>query len=93
MKSTALVSNVEKSSFDGGLVSAVSARSVAFNIAAAMSLRIAIRNEDGDIYRVIGINDSDDFFLTVRQLVALNFFDELSDEDQPGNGYHAIFIR
>ncbi|MFL9923420.1 hypothetical protein PQR62_04030 [Herbaspirillum lusitanum] len=93
MSKTALVAGIERSSFDGGLVGCMPVRSVSLADACQMPLRIAIRNEDGEIYRVIGANGSEDFFQALSQLTALNFFDELSDPDRPGDGYHAIFVR
>jgi hypothetical protein len=92
MSKTALVSGVGTSSFDSGLVIKMRLRSAALRIARQMPLLIAIRNEQGEIYRVIGTSGSGEFFKLMALLDALDFFDELSDPDLPGGGYHAIFL-
>jgi hypothetical protein len=52
---------------------------------------IGLRNEQGDIYRVIGAAKPNNFMNAVEELEDLGLEDELHDEDGPRDGYDAIF--
>ncbi|MFA9218908.1 MAG: hypothetical protein ACEQSK_17630 [Sphingomonadaceae bacterium] len=54
-------------------------------------LLIGIRNEDGEIYRLIGATKHNSFLNASEELVDLGLVDELQDSDGPQDGYDAIF--
>ncbi len=52
---------------------------------------IGIRNEDGDVYRLIGATKLKSYTNAVEELEDLELVDELQDADGPQDGYDAIF--
>lgn len=55
------------------------------------TLIIGIRNEDGDIYRLIGAAKHNNFMNAVEELFDLGLTDELQDIETTQDGYDAIF--
>ena len=51
---------------------------------------IGIRNEDGEIYRLIGASKANSFMNAVEELDDLGLVDELHDSDGPQDGFDAI---
>lgn len=54
-------------------------------------LLIGVRNEDGEIYRLIGATKPNSFINAVEELADLGLVDELQDTDTAQDGYDAIF--
>lgn len=54
---------------------------------------IGLRNEDGEIYRLIGAAKPNNFMNAVEELVDLGLKDEMADSDGAHNGYDAIFSQ
>lgn len=54
-------------------------------------LIIGIRNEDGEIYRLIGATKHNSFMNAVEELFDLGLSDELQDTETPQDGCDAIF--
>jgi MarR family 2-MHQ and catechol resistance regulon transcriptional repressor len=54
-------------------------------------LIIGIRNEAGEIYRLIGATRPNSFTNAIEELVDLGLVDELQDADTPSDGCDAIF--
>lgn len=54
-------------------------------------MQIGIRNDDGDIYRAIGVTDFGDFMNAINKLVDIGLIDELQHENRARHGYDAIF--
>jgi hypothetical protein len=52
---------------------------------------IGVRNEAGEIYRLIGAAKANNFMNAVEELVDLGLVDELQDTEEPKDGYDAIF--
>ncbi|MES2296804.1 MAG: hypothetical protein V4582_07155 [Pseudomonadota bacterium] len=52
---------------------------------------IGIRNEAGDIYRLIGATKLNSYMNAVEELDDLGLVDELHDSEGPQDGYDAIF--
>lgn len=52
---------------------------------------IGLRNEAGDIYRLIGATKPNSFMNAVEELADLGLEDELQESDGPQDGYDAIF--
>jgi hypothetical protein len=54
---------------------------------------IGLRNEDGEIYRLIGATKPNSFMNAVEELVDLGLEDELEASDGPRDGFDAIFSQ
>ncbi len=54
-------------------------------------LIIGIRNEAGEIYRLIGATKHNSFMNAIEELFDLGLVDELQDTDATEDGYDAIF--
>jgi hypothetical protein len=54
-------------------------------------LLIGVRNEEGEIYRLIGATKHNSFMNAVEELFDLGLVDELQDSEGPEDGYDAIF--
>ena len=52
---------------------------------------IGVRNETGEIYRLIGATKVNSFMNAVEELIDLGLVDELQDTEEPKDGYDAIF--
>ena len=52
---------------------------------------IGVRNEAGDIYRLIGATKVNSFMNAVEELIDLGLVDELQDTEEPKDGCDAIF--
>lgn len=55
------------------------------------ALIVGVRNEDGEIYRLIGASTHRSFMNAVEELFDLELVDELQDTDEPVEGCDAIF--
>lgn len=56
-------------------------------------LIIGVRNEAGEIYRLIGATKHNSFLNAVEELADLELVDELQDADHPQDGCDAIFSQ
>lgn len=54
---------------------------------------IGVRNEAGEIYRLIGATKVNSFMNAVEELVDLGLVDELQNTDEPRDGCDAIFYQ
>ena len=52
---------------------------------------IGVRNEAGEIYRLIGATKLNSFMNAVEELFELGLVDELEDTEEPKDGCDAIF--
>lgn len=52
---------------------------------------IGVRNEEGEIYRLIGATKLNSFMNAVEELFDLGLVDELEDTEEPKDGCDAIF--
>ena len=52
---------------------------------------IGVRNEAGEIYRLIGAMKVNNFMNAVEELIDLGLVDELEDTEEPKDGLDAIF--
>ncbi len=52
---------------------------------------IGVRNEAGDIYRLIGAATLNSYMNAVEELFDLGLVDELQDDEEPKDGCDAIF--
>ena len=54
---------------------------------------IGVRNEAGEIYRLIGATKVNSFMNAVEELFDLGLVDELQNTEEPKDGYDAIFAE
>jgi hypothetical protein len=52
---------------------------------------IGVRNEAGEIYRLIGATKVNSFMNAAEELIDLGLVDELQDTEEPKEGCDAIF--
>ena len=57
------------------------------------SMIIGVRNESGEIYRLIGATKLNSFMNAVEELLDLGLDDELQDTEEQKEGCDAIFIE
>jgi len=55
------------------------------------AMLIGVRNEDGEIYRLIGATKLNSFMNAVEELFDLGLVDELQDTEEPKEDCDAIF--
>lgn len=90
---TALLEDAKPAKFDKDVVG-----NILLDVAPADEVRqekmlIGLRNETGDIYRLIGAAKANNFMNAVEELVDLGLIDELQDTEEPQDGYDAIFSQ
>lgn len=88
---TALLDGAKPATFDKDVVG-----NILLDVAPADEVRqekmlIGLRNESGEIYRLIGAAKANNFMNAVEELVDLGLVDELQDTEEPQDGYDAIF--
>jgi hypothetical protein len=88
---TALLDGAKPAKFDKDVVG-----NILLDVAPSDEVRqekmlIGLRNESGEIYRLIGAAKANNFMNAVEELVDLGLVDELQDTEEPQDGYDAIF--
>ena len=90
MKTTLLEGN-KPAKFDKHIIG-----NILLNVATPDEVRqekliIGIRNEAGEIYRLIGATKHNSFMNAIEELFDLGLVDELQDTEEPRDGCDAIF--
>lgn len=88
---TALLEGVKPAKFDKHIVGNILLDVAPLDEVRQEKMIIALRNEAGAIYRLIGAAKANNFMNAVEELVDLGLVDELQDTEQPKDGYDAIF--
>jgi hypothetical protein len=88
---TALIDGMTPAKFDKYIIA-----NLLLNVAEADEVRlekmlIGVRNEEGEIYRLIGATKLNSFMNAVEELAELALVDELQETEAPQDGYDAIF--
>jgi hypothetical protein len=88
---TALLDGKTPANFDKNIIG-----NLLLDVASAAEVRqekmlIGVRNEAGDIYRLIGATKVNSFNNAVEELDDLGLVDELKEAEAPNDGYDAIF--
>ena len=88
---TALLDGKTPANFDKNIIG-----NLLLDVASATEVRqekmlIGVRNEAGDIYRLIGATKVNSFNNAVEELEDLGLVDELKDAETPEDGCDAIF--
>ncbi|MEB0012593.1 hypothetical protein QN379_18200 [Glaciimonas sp. Gout2] len=88
---TTLIATQQIGKFDAEILNKLKPHSLEISAVRKERMIIGIRNEQGEIYRVIGVTGLTLFMDAIYQLVELNMIDELEALDHPQDGYDAIF--
>lgn len=90
MKS-ALIANKKIALFDTTLINTLQLKVAEISAVRKERMIIAIRNENGSIYRIIGITGLTLFFEITDKLTGLNMVDELAYSINTTTNFDAIF--
>lgn len=93
MNFTTLISGTTASSNDDAVMKAIESESADIKAVKLQRMKIGIRNENGGIYRAIGVTGLTEFLDVIQKLLDLNYVDELKDNSGTVDGYDAIFSR
>ncbi len=88
---TCHLDGVKASSFDKHIIGNLLLNVDATDAVRQEKMIIGVRNEAGDIYRLIGATKLNSYMNAIEELVDLGLVDELQDSDGPQDGYDAIF--
>lgn len=91
MLKTALLEGVTPAEFDKQITGNLLLESTTVDAVRKEKLLIGIRNEDGEIYRLIGATKHNSFTNAVEELEDLELVDELGDVEGTVEGCDAIF--
>lgn len=91
MLKTALLEGVSPAEFDKQITGNLLLESTTADTVRMEKLLIGIRNEDGEIYRLIGATKHNSFTNAVEELEDLELVDELGDVEGTVEGCDAIF--
>jgi len=91
MLKTALLEGVTPAEFDKQITGNLLLESSTADTVRKEKLLIGIRNEDGEIYRLIGATKHNSFTNAVEELEDLELVDELGDVEGTVEGCDAIF--
>ncbi|WEF35972.1 hypothetical protein [Pseudoduganella chitinolytica] len=88
---TTLIDGVTPAKFDKQITGNLLLETTTTDEVRKEKLLIGVRNEDGEIYRLIGATKHNSFTNAVEELEDLELIDELSDVEGTQEGCDAIF--
>jgi hypothetical protein len=88
---TALLEGKQPAHFDKHIIGNILLDAASTEEVQKEKMLIGVRNETGDIYRLIGATKVNSFMNAVEELIDLGLVDELQDTEEPKDGYDAIF--
>lgn len=91
MLKTTLIDGVTPAKFDKQITGNLLLETTTTDEVRKEKLLIGVRNEDGEIYRLIGATKHNSFTNAVEELEDLELIDELSDVEGTQEGCDAIF--
>ena len=91
MLKTTLIDGVTPAQFDQQITGNLLLETTPADEVRKEKLLIGVRNEDGDIYRLIGATKHNSFTNAVEELEDLELVDELTDVEGTQEGCDAIF--
>jgi len=91
MLKTTLLEGFKPAKFDKQITGNLLLETTTVDVVRKEKLLIGIRNEDGDIYRLIGATKHNSFTNAVEELEDLELVDELGDVEGTVEGCDAIF--
>jgi hypothetical protein len=93
MLKTTLLDGIKPAKFDKQITGNLLLESTSAELVRMEKLLIGIRNEDGEIYRLIGATKHNSFTNAVEELEDLELVDELGDVEGTVEGCDAIFAE
>ena len=91
MLKTTLLDGIKPAKFDKQITGNLLLENTSAELVRKEKLLIGIRNEDGEIYRLIGATKHNSFTNAVEELEDLELVDELGDAEGTVEGCDAIF--
>jgi len=91
MLKTTLLEGVKPAKFDKQITGNLLLETTSVDAVRKEKLLIGVRNEDGEIYRLIGATKHNSFTNAVEELEDLELVDELGDVEGTVEGCDAIF--
>ena len=91
MLKTTLLDGIKPAKFDKQITDNLLLENTSADLVRKEKLLIGIRNEDGEIYRLIGATKHNSFTNAVEELEDLELVDELGDVEGTVEGCDAIF--
>ncbi|HEY0588280.1 hypothetical protein [Duganella sp. BK054] len=91
MLKTTLLDGIKPAKFDKQITGNLLLENTSADLVRKEKLLIGIRNEDGEIYRLIGATKHNSFTNAVEELEDLELVDELGDVEGTVEGCDAIF--
>lgn len=91
MLKTTLLEGKKPAKFDKDIIGNLLLNHATVDEVRQEKMLIGIRNESGDIYRLIGATKLNSFMNAVEELFELGLVDELQDVDATQDGCDAIF--
>lgn len=88
---TTLLEGFKPAKFDKHIIGNLLLNASTPDLVRQEKLIIGIRNEDGEIYRLIGATRHNSFMNAIEELFDLGLVDELQDGDTTRDGCDAIF--
>ena len=91
MLKTTLLDGVTPAKFDKQITGNLLLEAVSPEEVRAEKMVIGVRNDDGDIYRLIGATKMNSYVNAVEELEDMELVDELADVEETREGCDAIF--
>jgi hypothetical protein len=88
---TSLLPGLTPAQFDKHIIGNLLLDQTSVDVVRQEKMIIGVRNEEGDIYRLIGATKVNSFMNAVEELGELGLVDELQNTENPQDGYDAIF--
>jgi hypothetical protein len=88
---TALLDGMKPAKFDKHIIGNLLLDVASVDDVRQEQMLIGVRNETGEIYRLIGASKLNSFMNAVEELFDLGLVDELQDTEEPKDGCDAIF--
>lgn len=90
---TVQIEGKQVADFDAVLIAKLKLTSATAKVVKNERMLLGVRNEQKEIYRQIGVTGLDKFIGVIADLIKLGFIDELEDQEDPMDGYDAIFRK
>ena len=91
MLKTTLLDGVQPAKFDKQITGNLLLEAVSADEVRAEKMVIGVRNDDGEIYRLIGATKMNSYVNAVEELEDMELVDELGDLEETREGCDAIF--
>ena len=88
---TSLIDGLKPAHFDKHIIGNILLDVAPLDEVQQEPMLIGVRNEDGEIYRLIGATKLNSFMNAVEELFDLGLSDELEETEEPKEGCDAIF--